>query len=316
MSNSAIPDIYGTMSVDNKVEGSRNSPSEIAKALDQTFAWFKHYGIDLAKTRFGYYRDLYKKISEAMEASDGARWRALNKREVFATAAEIVNCVEIATLPDSVVGDHVSKLRRYATGERFYSPSTNSSYDQGRDIASELRIAAMFARQRLTVQLEDPADVVVKHNGEVVYIECKRPKTVHGLARCLKRASNQFSTHRHNGHAGIAVVALDMTLVVNPNLEIVAAKNQGDAVETVQKLLADFTRNFERDVLRYQRDFKKDARIEAVMFWGTVVSLTDDRAIDVATATRLQPQGPHGSQAYERCRRFQSLFTMANLHQK
>ena len=109
---------------------------------------------------------------------------------------------------------------------------------------------------------------------------------------------------------GTAVVALDMTRVINPDLEIIAAKNQAAAVDTVQKFLTDFMRHVEQDAMRYQRDFKKGARIDAVLIRGTVVSFSDDarwmlpqqRNCDLKDRVAHKPMsGARGSTHFSRC---------------
>ncbi len=177
----------------------------------------------------------------------------------------------------------------------------DDAQDQGRDVAFEMLVGAALKRAGTSVEFEAPADVVASTVQDRFLIECKRPKTTSGFARKLKEASVQFQTHRANGETGTGIVAIDLTRIMNPDLQVEIVNDPACAMHSLHARIRDYLLANERVIGRYRSGFKRDAGVHALLVRCGVVYVTaGGRYAESTTALQIYPQGAQYSDAYWR----------------
>jgi len=188
------------------------SIAQLAAELEQAIIWLRRHRVEPGDRILRY----VELLGAAVAAGPGQPL-PIAEDAYYSTVFEVSQLCDIAQLPDPVFAsaEKRTKLRMLGRGELHYFEAGND--DQGRDIGFELSTAAYFCMAGLNAQLDAPADVaVVREDGRSFQIECKRPRRVASLAANLMRAYEQIADHRHEAPDAIAMVAIDLTLVWNP----------------------------------------------------------------------------------------------------
>lgn len=228
------------------------SIEQLAELFARALAWMRVHGAQPGERILRYAEVLDRVIA----AGPGSQL-PLPEDEYYSTVLEVSQICDIAELPSRVVDSPQGrrKLRDLSRGEANYF--TAGDADQGRDIGFELATAAMFCVAGLDARLDAPADVAVFRAGaRNLQIECKRPRRPTGLGSNLMRAYEQIADHRAETADSIALVAVDLTRVINPEFRPIQHASIAIAADSFDEHL----RRFELANLQVLADAARDAR--------------------------------------------------------
>mgnify|MGYP000897203880 CR=1 FL=1 len=254
---------------------------EIAHQLEQAIAACATIGIDIHRGRIATY---VKTLRDAADEHATPPARDL----IWAAVCEASDIESLALLPQQVLQGCIERLRTLHTGAAMYVDADQN--DQGRDTAFELRTALAFHQGGATVSMGVPSDVVACFGEHRVLIECKRIKTLAALRRRILEAYKQFSNHRHRGETAPGIVALDVTLLVNPDFGILVAQNDAEAQNLLHAHVELAMAQASDELQRAARNIRVDAGIDAFMI--RVLCMTgrpDGTGQSTACVWRIQP---------------------------
>jgi hypothetical protein len=280
----------------------------------QALTWMERWGATTNEGRLAAYREL---LADAAAARDqGARitdWPADRLRSLFAAICEAFDVVEIATLRDDTIRGKQDKLREIANGSTYYDQVAPHEQDQGRDATFELLTAAKLQRAGADVALERPSDVAATRNGFAAMIECKRPKTDAGFGRSLVGASRQFAGHRAAGNLQCAIVAIDFTRLINPDLAILPAADRNTAMDALHGAVQRKLEGLRQITADACMNAHEGADIDGIMIRATAMTINElENRPEVATALRIFPQGRRGDERFTRTLQFSALMAAPN----
>ena len=140
--------------------------------------------------------------------------------------------------------DLSEKFKQFIKGPAHYSDENpNSSSNVARNIAFELLIAVKLASSGLTIDFGTNADLSIDHDKYKIFVECKRPQYKHQINSNIKGAFKQLKNRykTYNGSKDVfGFVALSVSKVINPDLDILVTPNSFLMHSYVEKLLDEF----------------------------------------------------------------------------
>lgn len=235
--------------------------SELAENLQKVAAWLGRLGIDESRTRLGEYRRVMQRLADAHACGDTAALRAAWP-SAMVPLFESEELVAIhAWLSGPEYDDYVrERMRIVASGPSSYTEENTSSGNRARNTAFELAMAARIVAGGLPLDRSVPSDISVRVATRTVVIECKRPQSEKALEGNVDDARHQlrerYRTANRPGYVG--VIAIDLTKVLNPSLELLRDVPESEIDEALSGALADYSREHER-VWQKNRDQQTSA---------------------------------------------------------
>lgn len=146
--------------------------------------------------------------------------------------------------------------------------------DPARDFAFELNIASRFLKGGYQVDLTDDCDVVVTIDGNTLYVECKRLKSLKKLGPRIKEASKQIDTRiGSNRKNKFGLIALDVTDILIPEGSVTATSHVRLYDMQIQKSITDFAKEHQ-DI----SDKNKGRNVAGILFeFSSSAFFSDDK---------------------------------------
>lgn len=226
------------------------------REMQDIYAQFEQLGRStVPSSRINSYRDA---IESLMRADKENRRPSLSLAELmlhttveFAQLKTIIKATN--TSPERASWD--DRLRTLISGTNI--PSPESKHSPTRDFQFESFVAAVAELSGYKVRFAEP-DVIVQTDGYAFGIAAKRPRSIRGIEKNVKKAASQIL---QSGLPGI--IALDMSFALYPN-QCINTNDLIGGLIFVQKAANDF-------VDKYSEKFRKICRDDNVL--GVLVSL-------------------------------------------
>lgn len=190
---------------------------EASTKIDQACAWIESIGINYSKTRAGKYKELFRNLAECQLSNE------LDKFDKQYTFSELVNAAhETAELVRMYEGlssycdsSLIDRIKLALKGHELYVLDNNDR--SGRDFSFELSVAAKFAKQGYAIDFGHDADLKVKIKNEILYLECKRIKSIKKVEARIKEGLKQLHKRyvkddRPSNARGILVLSISKLL--------------------------------------------------------------------------------------------------------
>lgn len=189
----------------NRMSYELSHTSYFMNKMDEVIKWLESKGLKANQSRYakykGYINDFYKKGNPKDLYDLEQRFKKLNE------AAQ--ECIQIVQIFDSFKNEKSvgfeERLQKAVYGADFYNPESKA--DQPRDFLYELLIASWLNKLGYKIDFDQLTDVVASRDGITVYAECKRIKSIKGLAENFKKACKQLSKIDNNAnHYGLVFI--------------------------------------------------------------------------------------------------------------
>jgi hypothetical protein len=244
--------------------------SELAESLQEVATWLGRLGVDESRTRVGEYRRVMQRLADVHARGDTDALRGAWPSALV----PLFESEELVTIHAWLSGpeydDYVrERMRVVASGPSSYTRENTSSGNRARNTAFELALAARIVAAGLPLDRSVPSDVSVRLATRTVVIECKRPQSENALEGNVDDARHQLrERYRTADRPGfVGVIAIDLTKVLNPNLELLRDVPESEIGEILSGALADYSREHER---MWQKN--RDQRTSAVLLRLSVVA--------------------------------------------
>lgn len=218
-----------------------------SEQLSEACAWAASLGIRYSPTRLGRYEKLWRDLA------DCARRKELNEFfdavpfPTFLNAAyETTEIVEVyrglKELTDTAMTE---RLRETFKGHDLYV--MDQSNRSGRDFGFELYVASKFTLCGLKVNFSSAADVEVEYRDRMLFVECKRLKSLgkvkarvkEGLDQLEKRYAAAVNPSKTDG-----ILALSLSKLLNPGLGMLNAKTVRGVSDIAGRHIDKFASDF------------------------------------------------------------------------
>lgn len=244
--------------------------------LAKVFARFAAMGVDLNRGRL-------KAYAAAVAAPQSA-----DRATLWAAACEVDDLITAASLSDDALESVRARLPELCAGDNVFT--AESGLDQGRNLCFELITAAKLAElSGRPSALQSPADAVNTIDGQPLLVECKRPTTQKGLARCLTEGYRQLSEHRRAGAQGVGALSVEVTALVNPHFDVLVAPSREAAVDGLYRHILRVFEVSREHLARGARNARRDANVQMMMFRAKCMSGNGTDPPDITTVWQLQP---------------------------
>ena len=259
------------------------SPLSDSAALLQSardaVAHFKQIGVDLEKGRFQRYERIIRDITKGCE---------VNRAALVNATCEINDLAAGCRLHPDILRMNLSRMHLLGKGADSYAQSGDS--DPGRDVGFEIFTASVMHACGGAPTINDPSDVACEASGQRVLIECKRPTSLGSFRRRLKEAHDQLAGHRANGINGVGAIAVDVSVLLNPECGVLECENARDGLDTLRAHMRRLRQQAASDVQGYYRDRPPvlPPLVTALMF-RMQCGLVVNNALVVANAWDIEP---------------------------
>lgn len=240
---------------------------EIANQLDNAIVWLNDRGIRIPVT--GRFHEYQRTLNQACRA----RLAGINNQEaapppdlheLFTALCEASDIWQIRHLPEDQIEQNAALVQRLINGTSSYT--TAPQHDPGRDTQFELMTASLFARGGATIELGKPADVMTIIGHWPVAIECKRPTTIPALRSRIEDAYRQFRRHDEHGLNAVRIIAIDLSVLLNPNFDVLIAQTNSHASELIDDHMRQLFERASEELDRANRNTGGRVRIDAFLF--------------------------------------------------
>ncbi|ATV43310.1 hypothetical protein [Pectobacterium brasiliense] len=210
--------------------------------------WFTGLGFNYAVTRYGVYLKNIQKINE---------WSKGNNIFCNVKDEELVNFMkmilnshieanEIIRVYNDIKklnnNEYIEQIKKVISGHELRATVEN---DQARDFLFELSTASRFLRAGYSVSLTGECDIVVDlPDGTLLFVECKRVKSIKKLAKNIKVAAQQLDKRiKDSGsYKNIGMVAVNITDLL-PEISIHPSDNMQMVISYHRDLVRRFILN-------------------------------------------------------------------------
>lgn len=173
--------------------------------------WFDSLGFNSMKTRYGKYKIVFDDFFSQSEKKDfdDFKIRFDNAYMEIHDAIRIYN-----TLKNIETSEFLVQMKKVLSGQEFRAQKDN---DQARDFLFELLIASRFIKAGYKVSLTGICDIAVElENGQILFVECKRIKSLSKIEKNIKKANEQLKKRmkKHINNKALGLVAVNITDVL------------------------------------------------------------------------------------------------------
>lgn len=224
---------------------------KLNEELDRCLLWLSDVGVDYFHTRIRQYTQDLKELIQVYERHDH------NTPIDPDWFAKMVNSINEASrlvtihngLKDIIVSaDLKNKLRVFIKGPEFaLSENPKTGSQTPRDIAFELSIASVFNLAGFKIDFHNEADLRAILGDEIVYVECKRPRSSHSVRPNVKSAASQLRTRykSSNGANRVSgIIALSVDKIINPNEQMLIANDENTMDSRLAQEAHSFVQQF------------------------------------------------------------------------
>jgi hypothetical protein len=258
---------------------------ELSRALDR----FVNLGANLRRGRIRVYEETLLRAAENP--------KGLDPRLINAAVAETIDLAAISSLQDKSLRAHTGRLSHISDGEAIYADARED--DPGRQHAFPFLVACRFNVPNAEIAFEEPSDVYVELDDQAVLVECKRVGTQAALGRRLRQAYRQLSEHRRADFAGLGVIAIEITRVLNPDFLELAVDEPLPLAEGLHYEVEDLFVNAREHLDRAARNRRMDAQADVLLFRAQCfLRRADERRRVCYTSWRAQPTAAVGSERF------------------
>jgi hypothetical protein len=180
-------------------------------------AWFTDLGFNYAATRYGAYLKNIQKLNEWSKGND--IFCNVKNEELANFIGTLLNSHIEANEIIRVYSDihalnsqeYIEQVKKVISGQELRA---NVEKDQARDFLFELSTAARFLRAGYSVSLSGVCDIVVDlPDGTLLFVECKRVKSIKKLSKNMKTAAQQLDKRIKNSgsYKNIGIIAVNIT---------------------------------------------------------------------------------------------------------
>ena len=141
----------------------------------------------------------------------------------------------------------VEKLRLAVEG----SPDPRQEKMSGlkaRDILFELSVAAFFRARKIPVLIGFGRDGILRFESERLLVECKRVRSSKAVKAAIEKAIEQINRRltRRKPHGGFGLIALDISLLMNPKQLFLVPHNEIELQHAVEETMKSFSMDNDR----------------------------------------------------------------------
>lgn len=253
--------------------------ADLLQRARDAIAHFRQIGVDLERGRFQRYERIIREVAEGSEVDRG---------ELFNATCEINDLATACRLHPDILRMDLARMHLLGKGSDSYAQVSDS--DRGRDIAFELVTASAMQACGAATTLNNPADVVCAADGRQLLIECKRPTSLGSLRRRLKEAHDQLAGHRDKGTVGIGAIAVDVSVLVNPECGVLDCETAQAGIGTLRKHMKLLRAKAMSAVQGYYRERPaSDTPLVVALMFRMQCGLATGDALIVANTWDIEP---------------------------
>ncbi|QRV20441.1 hypothetical protein [Lacrimispora saccharolytica] len=190
------------MSDINKLKYEKTHSSRFMDQLPDVIEWLSEKGFRAQCSRYSRYKmhidDFYKENNSLNDLE--SKFARLN--------AAVQECIEIVLIYEAFKTENSvgfnNRLKQIVNGHDFYDKTMKS--DQARDFLYELTVAAYFKSLGYTIDFDRTTDVFAKRKDDVIFIECKRIKSLKALEENFRKAGKQLAESVTSGSYGLIFI--------------------------------------------------------------------------------------------------------------
>lgn len=264
------------------MQGSRRPIAAIADDLSRVIEHFAKLGFDIRRGRIAVYADALARAANGKVVDRGILWSA---------ACETEDLVDAASHDEKVLHFVRDRIKALCGGDPVFTET--SELDQGRNLCFELVTASMLQKiSGIPSALQSPTDAVNVVAGQTLLVECKRPSTLKGLARCIAEGYRQLSEHRRSGATGVGALAIEVTALINPQFGVLVAPDREQATAALDGHILRLFASAKEELARAARNSREDAGVQLMMFRAKCMTGDGLNPPDVTTVWQAQPMVP------------------------
>jgi hypothetical protein len=254
---------------------------DFAADLRGSISYFDRLGVSIDRGRIREYRD-------TLDAA--ARGEDVDRTLLWAAVCEVQDLAQACTLEPDELQPVRHRLAGVRDGDAVYTDTSGD--DPGRNLLFELITASMLQANGSKSRLQNPTDVTNVIGNDLLLVECKRPTTLLGLGRCLKKGYRQLSEHRKNGHSGFGVIALEISVLINPQFGVLIGANPKAAADAVYGHIQRVLGRAKEHLARAARDVRRDANVHLLMFRAKCMTGDERTPVNATEIWHLEPTTP------------------------
>lgn len=219
----------------------------------------KEFGIKQNNNRFDQYEAVLKEALSTKSPKDTGNLRhsiaELSDIEsvLRLRKSEILSNDDLKRILPIIISGHPTKIERHS-----------DKPDPSRNIMFEMALLNFLHTRGYQVKYEDGNDVVLKHGGQSISIECKRLRVISdsSIKNNLRKAYHQLEKTKESHSIGVVALGIEEYLFAKDELLLV----QGG--ENAEQALAEFNKNFIHKHGKWWqlRDFIKDPVFSPAVF--------------------------------------------------
>ncbi|MFV8770661.1 hypothetical protein ACNSPB_25910 [Yersinia enterocolitica] len=179
--------------------------------------WFTDLGFNYAATRYGVYLKNVQKLNEWSKGNN--IFFNINDEELVNFMRTLLNshveANEIIRVHNDIhtfnSQEYIEQIKKVISGQELRATVEK---DQARDFLFELSTASRFLRAGYSVSLLGVCDIIVNlPDGSLLFVECKRVKSIKKLAKNMKTAAQQLDKRiKDSGsYKNIGMIAVNIT---------------------------------------------------------------------------------------------------------
>jgi hypothetical protein len=245
----------------------------LCKKIDQ---WLKSTGIDVDRTRWGKYCRQWESIVDFKQSNSPSLMpkEIEHSDDFFNLLFETHIWVEIHEGLKHVAVEAL-RARLFHALKSHHTFSSDSGAPSGRDFSYELYFGSLLSQSGINPVFpsgpEEP-DLWFVLDGQEFLVECKRPRSRAGVARCVERSIQQLSRAYVDRPSGLGLLAICLDRLLNPELSTLVVKSPEDILSILQTAIA----KFEEEFAFLWRIPKTDHR-----FLGTVITIASPFSVGI-----------------------------------
>lgn len=218
----------------------------VAADLNCACDWLSSLGCGLSPTRVATYQTDIRELARDYNSDRATRLTREGRFEQLLNS--IFEATELIAIHKGL-RDHpeeplVPKLKELASGPAYSTrenPGTSSN--RPRNTSYELFTAARFAAAGYDIDLSTEADIIARKGSLVLYVECKRPQSPHGVNSNSKDALRQLRKRYDASDSPTSargMVALSINKAVPVATQVLRSPNEYAAGAELQRVVNQF----------------------------------------------------------------------------
>lgn len=212
--------------------------------------WLSMLGVKVHKGRLIEYKKQLDYIAnnyKNIRPSDSARLFPITVNVMYEVDAIVTIHEALKFIPYNELSYIKSKLQNAVNGPLHVLDEHNNG-NKARNYLFEILVSARLhvPKNGLSVDLQNISDSAVKFNDKRLLIECKRIKSDKKIEANVRDAANQLSKgfNKLSGTNIRGLVALDLSVVVNPNADLLVKNNDAELRAGSIKLMDDLISHY------------------------------------------------------------------------